>query len=171
MLFVMPFVMSEKRSFRRYLRQLLLLDEPPERTARTFGFGVFISFSPFIGLHIVIAMVILLFAKLNRLSFLAGVFSNTPWTVAPMLALGTGIGAFVLGRDTTLPELSAETLASGQFWKQLTSDAWNLLAPFMLGNFILSGVLALAGYAILKWFLLRYRSKRSGDIVGAATSG
>ena len=166
----MPFAMNDKRSFRRYLRQLLLLDEPPERTARTFGFGVFISFSPFIGLHIVIAMVVLLFVKLNRLSFLAGVFSNTPWTVAPMLALGTGIGAFVLGRDTTLPELSSETLRSGEFWKQLTSDAWNLLAPFMLGNFILSGVLALAGYGILKWFLLRYRSKRSGDIVGAATS-
>ncbi len=68
--------MSEKRSFRRYLRQLLLLDEPPERTARTFGFGVFIAFSPFIGLHTLIAIVILLFVKLNRLSFLAGVFSN-----------------------------------------------------------------------------------------------
>ena len=162
--------MSEKRRFRRYLREILLLDEPPERTARTFGFGVFIAFSPFIGLHTLIAIVILLFVKLNRLSFLAGVFSNTVWTVAPMLALGTGLGAFVLGSDTALPELNAETLASGQFWKQLTSDGWNLLAPFMLGNFILSGVLALVGYAILKWFLLRYRSKRSGDIVGAATS-
>ena len=153
--------MSEKRRFRRYLREILLLDEPPERTARTFGFGVFISFSPFIGLHTLIAIVVLLFVKLNRLSFLAGVFSNTVWTVAPMLALGTGLGAFVLGSDTALPELSPETLASGQFWKKLTSDVWNLLAPFMLGNFILSGVLALAGYWILKWFLLRYRSKRS----------
>jgi len=163
--------MSEKRSFRRYLREILLLDEPPERTARTFGFGVFISFSPFIGLHTLIAIVILLFVRrLNRLSFLAGVFLNTVWTVAPLLALGTELGAFVLGKDTALPELSTETLRSGQFWKQLTSDAWNLLAPFMLGNFILSAVLALAGYGILKWFLLRYRSKRSGDIVGAATS-
>ena len=155
--------MADKRSLRRYLRQLLLLDEPPERTARTFGFGVFISFSPLIGLHTLIAMVILLFVRLNRLSFLAGVFSNTPWTVAPMLALGTGLGAFVLGSDATLPELSSETLASGQCWSALTADAWNLLVPFMLGNLILSAVLAVIGYLMLKSFLLRHRSHRSGD--------
>lgn len=155
--------MSDKRSFRQYLRQFLLMDEPPERTALTFGFGVFISFSPFIGLHIFIAMVILLFARLNRLAFLAGVFSNTPWTVAPMLALGTGLGAFVLGSDTNLPELSTETLVSGEFWKGLTADAWNLLVPFMLGNLMLSTVLAAISYLTLKWFLLRHRSRRCGD--------
>ena len=153
--------MAETRSFRRHLRQLLRMDEPPERTALTFGFGVFISFSPFIGLHTLIALVILVFAKLNRLAFLAGVFSNTPWTIAPMLALGTGLGAFVLGSDTNLPELSTETLVSGEFWKGLTADAWNLLVPFMLGNLMLSAVLAVISYLMLKWFLLRHRSHRS----------
>ncbi len=159
---------TSKRSVRRYLRELLLLKESPEQTARTFGFGVFISFSPFIGFHTVVALILLMFVKFNRLAFLAGVFSNTPWTIPPALTLGTAIGIFVLGSGTDLPELSAETVSSGQFWQGLTAEGWNLLAPFIVGNFALSTVLALSGYTMLKWFLLRYRSRKSSDTVAPA---
>lgn len=154
-----------RRSLRRYLRELLLLKEPPERTARTFGFGVFISFSPLVGFHTVFALGLLLFVKINRLAFLAGVFSNTPWTIPAALTLGTAIGIFVLGSDTDLPELTMESISSGQFWQGLNAEGWNLLGPFMVGNFILASVLALMAYGLLKWFLVRYRLRRSGDTV------
>ena len=162
--------MSERRSFRRYLRELLLLDEPPERTARTFGFGVLIAFSPFIGLQTIIGLVILFFVKLNRLAFLAGVFSNTPWTIFPMLALGTGLGVFVLGSEATVPELNPDTVASGQFFREVAADPLHLLAPYMIGNFILSAIVAFASYWLLKWFLLRYRPSKSRDTVAPASS-
>lgn len=161
--------MSEKRSFRRYLRELLLLDEPPERTARTFGFGVFIAFSPFIGLQTIIGLVILLFVKMNRLAFLAGVFSNTPWTIFPMLALGTGLGVLVLGSDVTVPELNSDTVASGQFFREVAADPLHLLAPYMIGNFILTTIVAFVSYLLLKWFLVRYRSRRGRDTVAPAS--
>jgi uncharacterized protein (DUF2062 family) len=143
----------------------LLLKEPPERTARTFGFGVFISFSPVIGFHTLFALILLMFVKLNRLAFLAGVFSNTPWTIPASLTLGTAIGVFVLGTDTPLPEMTMETVTSGRFWEDLTSDVSNLLAPYLVGNFILSVVMALLGYALLKWFLLRYQMRKTSDTV------
>lgn len=162
--------MTSKRSFRRYLRELLLLDEPPERTARTFGFGVFIAFSPFIGLQTIIGLVILFFVKMNRLAFLAGVFSNTPWTIFPMLALGTALGVFALGSDATIPELSSDTVASGQFFREVAADPWHLFAPYMIGNFILSAIVAVTGYWLLKWFLLRYRTHRSRDAVANAST-
>ena len=152
--------MTEKRGVRRYLRQLLLMDEPPERTARTFGLGVLVGFSPFIGFHTLIAIAVILLFRVNRLAFLAGVYSNTPWTVAPAAALGTGVGVFILGSDGALPEISYETLSSGRFWSELTGDAWNLLLPFFVGNFILSAVLAMMAYWISKRFLLQYRARR-----------
>jgi uncharacterized protein (DUF2062 family) len=98
--------MTEKRGFKSYLRQLLLMDEPPERTARTFGCGVLIGFSPFIGFHTLIAIAVVFLFRVNRLAFLAGVFSNTPWTVAPAAALGTGLGVYILGSDAALPEIN-----------------------------------------------------------------
>lgn len=160
--------MSSKRSLRRYLRELLLIKEPPERTALTFGLGVFISFSPFIGIHTVLALVLLLFVRLNRLAFLAGVFSNTPWTIPPSLTLGTAIGIFVLRSDSRLPALSSETISSGQFWHELTTDSLDLLGPFIVGNLVLSTALAFLAYTALKWFLRRYRLRKSGDTVSPA---
>ena len=163
--------MTEKRGFRRYLRQLLLMDEPPERTAQTFGFGVLVGFSPFIGFHTLIAIAVILLVRVNRLAFLAGVYSNTPWTVAPAAALGTALGVFIIGSDAALPEISYETLSSGRFWSELTADAWNLLVPFFIGNFILSAAFAMMAYWILKRFLLQYRARRGRRNVITAANG
>ncbi len=160
--------MTEERGFKSYLRQLLLLDEPPERTARTFGLGVLVGFSPFIGFLTLIAIAAILLFRVNRLAFLAGVYSNTPWTVAPAAALGTGLGVFIFGSDAALPEISSETLSSGRFWNELTADAWNLLVPFFVGNFVLSAAFAIMAYWILKRFLLQYRARRARKNVTTA---
>lgn len=162
--------MTEERGFRRYLRQLLRLDESPERTARTFGLGVLVGFSPFIGFHTLIAIAVILLFRVNRLAFLAGVYSNTPWSVAPAAALGTGLGVFLLGSDATLPEISYETLSSGRFWSELTADAWNLLVPFFVGNFIISAAFSVMAYWILKRFLLQYRARRGRENVVSAAN-
>lgn len=162
--------MTEKRGFRGYLRQLLLMDEPPERTARTFGLGVLVGFSPLLGFHTLIGIAVIFLFRVNRLAFLAGVFSNTPWTVAPAAALGTSLGVYILGSDTALPEISYDTLSSGRFWSELTADAWNLLVPFFIGNFILSAALAMMAYWILKRFLLQYRARRGRKNVTTAAN-
>ena len=41
--------------FRAAFRRLLAIDDPPERTALAFSIGVFIAFSPFLGLHTLMA--------------------------------------------------------------------------------------------------------------------
>ena len=146
------------------------MDEPPERTARTFGCGVLIGFSPFIGFHTLIAIAVVFLFRVNRLAFLAGVFSNTPWTVAPAAALGTGLGVYILGSDAALPEISYDALTSGQFWSELTADAWNLLVPFFVGNFILSAAFAMMVYWIPKRFLLQYHARRARKNVTTAAN-
>ena len=152
--------MAKKRGFRRALRALLILDEPPERTARTYGFGVFLGFSPLIGFHTIIAVLIMLVARVNRLALLLGVYTNTPWTIAPALALGYGIGVVLTGHRGSIPELTVDGLSTGAFWKMLTADAWNLLVPFMIGNFILAAACGFLAYFVLLRFLVRYRKSR-----------
>ena len=49
--------MPVPQMFRSTFRRLLALDDPPERTALAFAIGVFIAFSPFLGLHTILATV------------------------------------------------------------------------------------------------------------------
>lgn len=160
--------MSRRPGFRSFLRQLLALDEPTERTARTYGFGVFLGFLPILGFRTIVALGLMLLIRMNRLALLAGVYTNGPWLALPALAFGTGVGLVVMGSDSSLPELTSETLASGQFWSEITADAWNLLVPFLIGNVALSVVLGFLAYLVLKRLLLRYRTAPENDNVTAS---
>ena len=68
-----------------------------------------------------------------------------------------------------MPEISYERYFQGRFWSELTADAWNLLVPFFVGNFIISAAFSVTAYWILKRFLLQYRARHGREnIVGAA---
>ena len=148
---------GKKKGFRGFLRQLLHLGDSPERTALAFSIGVFLSFSPFIGLHTIIGLAIAFLFKLNRLALLIGVYVNTPWTLAPAASIGTAVGFFVLGTEGKLSEISGDSMLSESFWKEMLSDVEHLLLPFFVGNLVLSVVAALIAYLITRRVLLRHR--------------
>jgi len=156
-----------KRSFRRYLRELLILDEPPERTALTYSVGVFIGFSPFFGLHTLIALLLIVLFRVNRLAILAGVYTNTPWTLAPAATLGTALGFWLLGTEGTFPRITRERLLSADFRHELFGELLHILTPFILGNLVLGALLGVLAYFLAKPALIRYRRKhRSGSVPG-----
>ncbi|HYE74195.1 MAG TPA: DUF2062 domain-containing protein, partial [Blastocatellia bacterium] len=90
--------------FRRAVRNLLNLNDPPERTALAFAIGVFIAFSPLLGLHTIIAALIALFWRCNKVAIFTGVYVNNPWTLAPIIALSWAIGRlFIDAPQASLP--------------------------------------------------------------------
>ena len=78
------------------LQSLLHLQDPPERTARAFGLGVFIAFSPFLGLHTLMAIAVAFAFRLNRIAVLAGAWINA-LALVPCYLFGTLLGAQILG--------------------------------------------------------------------------
>src|SRR5258708_12111105 len=74
---------------RRWLGALLHIDDSPERTAAAFALGVFFGFSPFVGLHTLLAIAFAFLLNFNRVAVLLGVYSNLPWIVAPYYAFTT----------------------------------------------------------------------------------
>ena len=151
---------GSKRSLRRYLRALLVLDEPPERTAGTYALGVFLGFSPLVGLHTLIALVIIFFFRVNRLAILLGVYTNTPWTYPATLTVGTALGVWMLRIKTAVPALPEGALWTGRARELLVGNFWELLAPFVAGNFVLAAAAALVAYVVSKSLLTRYRARR-----------
>src|SRR5215510_1144690 len=89
--------MAKLPSFRLLLKQVLHLQESPQRTALAFAIGVFIGFSPLYGLHTLMVFFCSWALRLNLLALMAGAFLNNPWTVVPILGATYWVGAFLLG--------------------------------------------------------------------------
>lgn len=159
---------AKKSGFRGFLRQLLHLGDTPERTALAFSVGVFLSFSPFVGLHTVLGLAIAFLFGLNRLAVLLGSFINTPWTFAPVASFGTAVGFYALGTESRLSEIAWDSMLTAAFWKQMFSDVNNLLLPFLVGNLILSLLVSLISYLITRRVLIRHHLRKlSRDAEGA----
>lgn len=134
---------------RRWLDQLLHTHDTPKRTAVAYAVGVFFGFSPFLGLHTILGLVVAFAFNLNRVAVLLGVYSNLPWILPAYYTLATMLGAAVLRVDVPPGFLK-------DFREALTDASWGefrsfakTLTPFMwayaLGSII--GAIGLAGVA------------------------
>ena len=148
---------------RRWLDTLLHIDDTPQRTAAAFALGVFFGFSPFLGLHTVLAIIFAFFLSLNRVAALLGVYSNLPWIIAPYYASATLAGAKITGHrpppgfKSQIMSLFDLSLYHGEFWQRLITILKPLLVPYTVGSMIGAIVLALAAYPLALAFVTSRR--------------
>jgi uncharacterized protein (DUF2062 family) len=144
---------------RRWLSALLHIQDTPQRTAAAFAVGVFFGFSPFLGLHTIMAVALAFLLNLNRVAVLLGVYSNLPWIIGAYYASTTMLGAAIL--RTRLPEGFRDRLADlfelsvfrAGFWQELARLLAPLLWPFTLGSTIGAILLAAGAYPVALAFL------------------
>jgi uncharacterized protein len=153
---------------RAALRRLLALDEPPERTALAFSVGVLIAFSPFLGLHTLIATLLAFIFRFNKVAIYAGTFVNNPFlTLAPIVVASYSVGAFILGRPVNPPAgglelLNEPHLLTADYWRELFAHAREVFVPFAAGGAVLSVVCSLATYPVTLRLLRANQRRKSG---------
>ncbi|MEE8586056.1 MAG: DUF2062 domain-containing protein, partial [Acidobacteriota bacterium] len=149
-------------NLRRLLRALMGVDDKPERTALAYSIGVFIGFSPLLGLHTILGVVLAFLFRLNRMAVLVGIYSNAPWWMVPFYGFAAWLGYKLLGEPegASFPAFAWGNLFEIAFWQGLAAD-WRLLAPVFLGSFLLSLALALIAYPVSLGLLRRYRNVRA----------
>ena len=140
-----------KALVRRWLDTLLHVADTPQRTAAAFAMGVFFGFSPFLGFHTMLAIIVAFCFDLNRVAALLGVYSNLPWIIAPYYAIVTMIGAKIIGHappagfKAQLSALFEMSVFHGEFWHQLITILKPWLWPYTVGSFL--GAIAMAAIA------------------------
>ncbi len=160
--------------FRKTLRRLLAIDDPPERTALAFSIGIFIAFSPFLGLHTIAATAVAFLFRFNKVAIYTGTFINNPFlTLVPIILASYAVGAFVMGRPLALPEEGLQLLKephifTGSYYRELSRHAWEIVLPFAIGGSVLSVVCSLAAYPITLHLL---RRRKAGHSQPAQDSG
>jgi uncharacterized protein (DUF2062 family) len=149
--------------FRTAFRRLLAIDDPPERTALAFSIGVFIAFSPFLGLHTILATLIAFLFRFNKVAIYTGTFVNNPFfTLVPIIIASYAVGAFVLGRPVRIPEQGVELLKdphlfTGAYYHRLFVESWSIVWPFAVGGMLLSVVCSLLAYPLTLRALRAYQ--------------
>ena len=151
---------------RAAFRRLLAIDDPPERTALAFSIGVFIAFSPFLGLHTIMATAIAFIFRFNKIAIYTGTFINNPvFTLVPIIIASYAVGAVVLGRPWHIPDEGLELLKnpellSGDYYRRIFIESWNIVWPFSVGATVLSVVCSLLAYPITLGALRAYQRRK-----------
>jgi len=153
--------------FRAAFRRLLAIDDPPERTALAFSIGVFIAFSPFLGLHTILATFIAFVFRFNKVAIYTGTFvNNPPLTLVPIIVASYAVGAFFMGRPLRIPPEGVELLKNphlltGDYYRQLFVQSLSIVVPFALGGMVLSVVCSLIAYPLTLRALRAVRDRKA----------
>jgi len=144
---------------RKWMDSLLHIHDSPRRTAAAYAVGVFFAFSPVLGLHTVLALVVAFVFNLNRVAVILGVYTNLPWFMAPYYTLTTMAASEVLGValppqfSQRLGEVLALSPLNGDFWTALGALLSPLVWPFTLGSLAGAVVLGAAAFVVARPFI------------------
>ena len=128
-------------------KKILSLDAHPGHISAGFAVGVFISFTPFFGLHTFLAIALAFIFRLNKLTCISGSWANPPLTVVPVLAASYKLGEFMLGNKPAV--FRVRNLE----WCSLKGYA----SAIILGSSVIGFFAALAGYALCYWLVVAFR--------------
>jgi uncharacterized protein (DUF2062 family) len=144
---------------RKWMEALLHIHDTPRRTAAAFAVGVFFGFSPFLGLHTVLALGVAFVFGLNRVAVLLGVYSNLPWIIGLWYGVTTAVGAWLLRTDLPpgffqqVAKLFTLSLFNADFWRQTMHDMRPLFWPYFVGSLLGAALLCALSYYLTAGFL------------------
>jgi hypothetical protein len=149
------------RRWKVLLLDLLGREEPAERVAAAIALGVGVGFSPFIGVHFLVAIGVAFLFRLNRIDALIGTLVGNPWTLPPVYAAGYAIGRQLLRYDRTkVPDLPWDRLLHRDFWHAFSGPALRpRLASFLVGTSVLAILIGLSAYLVIRALLRLYHRR------------
>ena len=159
---------SRLRPWKRLLTSLLGLRDRPEKIARGVSLGVFIAFTPTLGLQMLMVLGTAPLVRANRAAALSMVWLSNPLTIAPLCYVWYRIGVFLTARETMDYDrfralLPGPDMGLGESFSALFEQlGW----PLWIGSLAFAAVAALICYPLtVRW--LRRRAAREAGVIGA----
>lgn len=125
-----------------------------------FACGIFSSFTPFVGLHILLTGFLAIITRSSIIAGCIGTLIGNPWTFPFIWLWSLRLGDFILGNDGSkeLPNLLELSLSS--IWANIGFYWENFLWPMFVGG-VPTGLLAALGfYLLLKFNIDKFHAYR-----------
>jgi len=157
------------------------LPDPPARIARGIGAGIFASFSPFLGLHFVVALLAAMVIRGNLVASVVATFFGNVATLPFIAAASLEVGDKLFGMESAVPlprVLGAFSSAFGQIkdnlynlvtggpvhWDRLSTFFQGVFLPYLLGGTV-AGILAgMASYFLSRPLIEAYQRRRAHTV-------
>lgn len=173
------------RAFRYIKHRLWRLPDPPHRIARGIFAGVFVTFTPFFGLHFVLATIVAFILRGNIVAALLATFFGNPLTFFFIGAGSLQIGYFLLGisnapnSEDLHGSLGEKFVNAGRgltdnFWTMFTDEAANwtelrifyneVFFPYLVGGIIPGIICGLSCYYFSLPVIQAYQNRRKGRL-------
>ena len=180
-------VIWPERGFRRlfsYLFQRIIrLPGTPTSIASGFASGVAASFTPFLGLHFILAGALAMLFRGNVLASAIGTFFGNPWTfILIWLAdyeVGLGIiHAFGYGADLRVLSIDELVAIMGNVmrflsytgnisWADLSDDIEQVFMPLLIGGMALGTIAWVTSFLLTLWSVKGWRIHRAKRLLKA----
>ncbi|MBI5025145.1 MAG: DUF2062 domain-containing protein [Nitrospirae bacterium] len=148
-----------KEKLRKFYHQIIDIDDTPEKIALGMAIGIALGILPTFGIGTFLAIGLAFLLRANRLSAILGTFIMNPWVAPFFWMLSYAIGGLFLGKGWS--NIQAE-------WELYKNNAKSLgeligkdiLLPYIIGNVILTVILAITGYIITLKLVRIYRETK-----------
>jgi len=146
-----------RRSSLYIAKRVLRLSGTPHAIALGFAAGVFVSFTPFIGLHFVTAFILAWITGGNLISAALGTFIGNPVTFPIIWATTFQLGNWMLGKAATMP-------FHFNIGKSLLHESfdvlWPLIKPMTVAGVPLGIIFAIGFYFPVRALVVAYQRRR-----------
>lgn len=170
--------MGLNRAWRYLVHRMARMKASPHAIALGFAAGAFASFTPFVGLHFILAGLIAFALRSSILASAIGTAVGNPLTF-PFIWLSTyNVGAALLGREAKgevlldLPAAPESAINAGMmdFAERLFQRIEPVFLPMLIGGTLLGLACAAACYFIVRLSVDRFKQRRKSVRVRAAPS-
>ena len=180
-------VIWPERGFRRLfsylIQRIIRLPGTPASIASGFASGVAASFTPFLGLHFILAGALALLLRGNVLASAIGTFFGNPWTFILIWLADYEVGLGVIhafGYGASLHVLSIDELGAimgnvmrflsftgNTTWADLSRDIEQVFMPMLIGGTVLGVIAWVSSFVLTLWAVKGWRLHRAKRLLKA----
>ena len=142
-----------KRTSIYYFLRLARLEASIYAISSGFACGAMVSFTPFIGFHFILAIVVAFLMRGNILASMLGTVVGNPFTFPFIWITIYNIGIVLFDPDklNKKVELNLESVLNG---------GWDIILPMLIGSAIICVPIWCFSYFIIRFLLLSFRKKK-----------
>lgn len=161
--------------FKNWVEQNLM-KESPTKLAGSFAMGVFIAFSPYLGIQTLLIFLFGFLLKLNsKIIFTIVYVINNPWTMFPIIALDYMVGVSVSQMlNIDLSKYNPSWMVSFNLW--LNHKVGHYVSKYIdipklsFWTYMFGGHIVAISLGIITYFIMRYMFKKMHKNIKAQKS-
>jgi uncharacterized protein (DUF2062 family) len=159
----MPVRYVLNRLKRFFVYRVLHVDDTPHRIALGLAIGIFVTWTPTIGLQMLLTIALSWLLRANKAVGVPFVWISNPLTVPPIYGPNYLVGCWILGGDYDWHRFwaFAKAVASGGSWIERFNAGWQAMLqifwPLWLGSIVVGLILGTMTYFATRFAVVKYR--------------